>query len=96
MIRHNRNTRDANEPELVDVFRRLGGVWFEGPPLDGWAFVYRMGLWMPVEIKRPEREGQKHEFTPAQKEFFAKAAGARAQWWTWRTADDVMHCMGAK
>lgn len=62
-MRHNRNTRDANEQALLMLAAKLGGCWREAGPLDGWTWVPRLAKWMPVEIKLPEREGAASEYT---------------------------------
>jgi hypothetical protein len=86
------NPRDANEQALLELAARLGGHWCEAPPLDGWIFV--RGRWMPVEFKVPEREGLKHEYTPAQRRFLSWCAARGARWWVWRTAQDVIRDLG--
>jgi hypothetical protein len=88
------NPRDANEQALLDLAARLGGHWCEAPPLDGWCFV--RGRWMPVEFKVPEREGLQHEYTPAQRRFFAWCTLRAAPWWVWRTDADVIRDLGAR
>lgn len=92
--RFSQTTRDANEPELLRLWRRLGGEWVQAPPLDGWA-IHR-GIWTPTEIKIPEREGLAHEYTPAQRRFLTLALAARAPVFIWRTADDVLKSAGAR
>lgn len=86
-LRHDAR-RDANEPDLVAAFRRLGGVWYSAGPLDGWAWI--SGEWTPVEIKLPHLKGRKDEFTPAQREFMAECALNRMQYSIWRTEGDVV------
>jgi hypothetical protein len=93
-LRHNRNTRDANERELVQTAERLGACWREAPPLDGLCWVPRLGKWMPVEIKLPEREGLSGEYTPAQRQFLAWCERNHAPHWVWRTIQDVMRDLG--
>lgn len=92
--RYNRNTRDANEVALITVAEKLGACWREAPPMDGWIWVPRMAKWMPVEIKLPEREGTAGEYTPAQRQFMNWCERNHAPWWVWRTAQDVMRCLG--
>jgi hypothetical protein len=86
--------RDANEAALIALAERLGAHWCKAPPLDGWVFV--RGRWMPVEIKRPEREGQVWEYTPAQRKFFSWCRNRGATWWLWRTDADVLRDLGAR
>lgn len=95
-LRYSHNTRDANEAELVGLAARLGGAWREDGPLDGWIFVPRLARWMPVEIKRPEREGLADEYTKGQRQFIAWAKAHGAPWWVWRTSEDVLRDLGAR
>jgi hypothetical protein len=92
--RYNRNRRDANENALVTHAKALGADFHEAPPLDGWV-LFR-GVWMPVEIKIPEREGTAGEYTAAQLRFFRWCSERRAKWWTWRTLSDVERDLGAR
>lgn len=92
--RHNRNHRDANERALIELAASLGAHWVEEGPLDGWAWIPRMGKWMPVEIKAPEKEGLRHEFTPLQRRFFSRCELLNAPHWTWRTSADVLRDLG--
>jgi hypothetical protein len=94
MKRYKSNPRDANENELVKHAKALGADWLAAPPLDGWA-LFR-GVWMPVEIKIPEREGTPNEYTSAQLRFFRWCSERRAKWWTWRTLADVEKDLGAR
>jgi hypothetical protein len=88
------NPRDANQDALIAVAERLGCNWLQAPPLDGWCWV--RGRWMPVEIKRPEREGQLFEYTPAQRRFFRWCELRGALWWVWRTESDVIRDLGGR
>jgi hypothetical protein len=94
MKRFNRNKRDANELALITHAKALGAEWWEDGPLDGWV-IFR-GVWMPVEIKIPEREGLKHEYTPMQLQFFRWCSERRAKWFTWRVLSDVERDLGAR
>ena len=86
--------RDDNELELVTLARQLGGQWILQGPLDGW--LLHRGLWVPVEIKRPERDGLKSEYTPAQRRFFTFCRDNGGRWVVWRTRADVMRTLGAR
>jgi hypothetical protein len=86
--------RDAVEEALVALAERLGAAWHRGPPLDGWAL--HRGVWMPVEIKAPEREGLKYEYTPQQIRFFAWCRIRNGRWWVWRSEDDVIRNLGGR
>lgn len=90
------NPRDANEPELVALARQLGAEWFEDGPLDGWVWCARMGGWVPVEVKLPEREGLASEYTPKQVRFLSRCQAIGARWWVWRTQADVLRDLGAR
>jgi hypothetical protein len=86
--------RDANEQALLRVFEKLGGHWWEGGPLDGWAL--QRGVFVPVEIKLPEREGTAREFTPLQKRFMSWCVLHSAPHHIWRDDKDVLHTLGAR
>jgi hypothetical protein len=96
MKRYNRNNRDANEIALITHAKALGAEWQEEGPLDGWVWISRLERWMPVEIKIPEREGLKYEYTPAQQRFFRWCSERRAKWFTWRVLADVERDLGAR
>src|SRR5262249_42615194 len=86
--------RDSNEHALVQLCRRLGAQWVEVGPLDGWL-LWR-GVWLPVEIKHPKREGLTHEYTPYQHRFFAFCRESGGRWLVWRTDADVLRDLGAR
>lgn len=85
--------RDANEGPLVTAARKLGAVLYRYPPLDWWC-AHR-GRWVPVEIKTPEMEGLKNEYTPLQRAFIAACDREKVPVWTWRTTFDVEQCLEA-
>jgi hypothetical protein len=85
--------RDANEKKLIELAEKLGAKWFELGPLDGW--IAHRGQWMPVEIKRPEREGTKWEMTPLQKRFMRACELNQAPFYIWRTESDVLKSLNA-
>lgn len=87
--------RDENEPALVQTARALGVQMEQFGPLDWWAYWPRQG-WVPVEIKRPEREGRKGEYTPAQILFFSRCKQRGSRYLTWRTEKDVLDFVGAR
>jgi hypothetical protein len=88
------NPRDANELPLIERAGRLGAAWRQGPPLDGW--ILWRGLFIPVEVKLPEREGLKNEYTALQKRFFSFCRLHGGKWFTWRTEDDVVRDLGGR
>lgn len=92
--RYSQTARDANEEPLLQLATQLGAHWVQGPPLDGWVFC--RGIWMPVEIKIPEREGLSSEYTPAQRRFLRFCQEKRAPFWIWRTEDDVIASLGGR
>jgi hypothetical protein len=92
--RYSHNHRDLNEQQLVKFAQSLGGHWLAEGPLDGWLF--HRGLWLPVEIKRPEREGLAHEYTPMQRRFFTWCNERGARWLVWRTSADVIKDLGGR
>jgi hypothetical protein len=92
--RYSQTTRDANEESLLQVAQAMGGRWHEGPPLDGW--ILWRGLWLPVEIKMPEREGHKDEYTPAQRRFLRFCENHRGPHLIWRTVDDVIQSLNGR
>lgn len=84
--------KDGNHDELLAVAKRCGATVFKHPPLDVWVWVAKWQMWMPVEIKRPEREGRKDEYTSAQQRFMAMGV----RWWTWRTEEDVIRDLAGR
>lgn len=88
------NPRDANEQALLTTALTLGAQWLEQGPLDGWIFW--RGQWLPVEIKLPEREATKHEYTPAQQRFFRWCRDRNARWLVWRTDADVIRDLSGR
>jgi len=84
------NHRDANERTLVQIAERLGVVWQEGGPLDGW--VFRRGHWEPVEIKNPDG---RNRLQPRQKEFIEMCRRIGASVHIWRSEGDVLASLGA-
>jgi hypothetical protein len=89
-----RSRRDTNETRLLTLAERLGAAFVKAPPLDGW--LHFRGVWMPVEIKRPEVEGHVYEYTPAQRRFFGWCQVRGARWFVWRTEQDVLRDLGAR
>lgn len=87
--------RDKNEPELILLAESLGGWMIKTDHPSDWLCWFRED-WDVVEIKRPDKEGWKSEYTPAQLTFRAEAARRGARLVTWRTSEDVLKHMGAK
>lgn len=92
--RYSQTTRDANEPALLKIAAQLGARWIQGPPFDGWM-LWR-GMWVPTEIKDPEREGEKYEYTPAQQRFRRFCIEHNAPHFIWRTDDDVIASLSGR
>lgn len=81
--------RDANEPELISIARKLGAHCERtDKPLD-WLIGWR-GRWIPTEIKTGEKEGHKNEFKPDQQRFMRDCEERGLQFWVWRYDTDVI------
>lgn len=93
-MRRHAARRDTNEPELVAFARSLGVLMERYPPLDWWAWW--RGKWTPVEIKRPDKEGWKGEYTPAQVVFLSRCKERGATVETWRREADVLKFVGGR
>lgn len=85
--------RDANERPLVDLAESLGWWMVKLDQPCDWIGC-RRGVWFPIELKSPEREGHADEFTAAQVVFHGDARARRAPVLVWRTAEDVMQASG--
>lgn len=72
----------------------MGAFWLPHGPFDGW--VSWRGYWTLVEIKNPDCEGHKDEYTPDQILLMARLRERYIRWWTWRTEGDVLRDLGAK
>lgn len=80
--------RDANEPELVKVARKLGAVMLKHGPLDWWC-GYRH-RWWPVEIKV-----EKGRMRPLQKQFLALCQQSELPVQVWRSVECVVAALNA-
>ena len=86
---------DSNALELVDFARRMGAfVVYVKQPTD--LLVYHGDRWWLVEVKNPEMEGRKKEYTKAQKKFLEDIKPFGAQLWVWRSVSDVQRDLGAR
>jgi hypothetical protein len=96
------NPRDGNEPALVKTIEALSGFWVQGPPFDGWMWgrgaCATCGAhgWRLSEVKQPEREGAKHEFTKDQLKLIIRLNERQIPWYPLRTEDDVFRLLGAR
>lgn len=88
--------RDENEPELLKTVKRCGAYWMQQGPFDGWCFNPRTQEWLLVEVKLPEREGDKNEFTDKQKVLLADFEIRRIKLHIWRTQGDVIRDLGGR
>lgn len=78
---------DTNQKILVEVLRKRGFyVRIIGKPVD--LLVSKHGKDIMVEIKDPKKEGQKYEYTIAQKKFFKEWTGRSIP--TLRTVEDAL------
>jgi hypothetical protein len=84
---------DGNHHELVEEWERLGGVFLKQPPFDGWIWHPNWSAYWPVEIKRPEREGRKNEYTRAQQKVIAELKAIGAPWLVWREKADCARAL---
>lgn len=82
--------RDANEPELVLIARRLGAFMYRTDEPGDWLCGYR-ARWVVVEIKTEDGSP-----TPAQVRFSREARERRLPYWTWVTQEDVLRDLGAR
>lgn len=88
--------KDDNHAKLRAAARRCGAVWLEYGPLDAWVYIKRWGTFTPVEVKRPDKEGHKREFTPAQQRLIADLDAIGAKYFIWRTEADVIRDIGGR
>lgn len=94
MTRHLRHRRDNNHHDLIALAEQMGAFHRPDGPFDGW--IHWRGAWNLVEIKNPDCEGHKYEYTPDQIKLMAKLRERGISWWTWRTPDDVFKALGAR
>lgn len=92
MIPRRAQRRDANEASLVNDLKRIGVLWKQGPPLDGWA-GYR-GRWLPVEIKDPAKPLSARRLTDLEAEFFHDCSAYQLPAVLAHTAEDVIRAFG--
>ncbi len=92
--RYTIHRKDQNHDRLVSAAKRCGAWVRKHPPLDLLVWVGKWQMWMPVEIKRPDKEGHKDEYTPAQLKFFDECKAHDAKWWVWRNESDVFRDLG--
>ena len=86
--------RDNVELELIRFARQLGAWLVQTDWPCDWILWWR-GHWELVEIKDPEKEGHKDEFTPAQWEFRKEAQERGARLVIWRRDADVLATLNA-
>lgn len=82
--RSTHNHRDANEPALIRCAERMGVMWIEAGPLDGWVFLHQH---IPVEIKNPDG---RNRLTRLQLEYIGLCRRHDWPWLEWRTIEDVV------
>jgi hypothetical protein len=81
--------RDNNDPELRTFAERMGWrLWQLKEPCD--YIGLRRGVWFAIEIKNPDCEGHKDEFTYDEKKFIAEVSAVGGRILLWRTKDDVI------
>lgn len=79
------NSRDANEPGIVDALSQIKVEWLEDGPLDGWVHV--LG-WLPVEIKNPDG---RNRLTRSQIAFKARCDRDKLPYAIWRSAEEAVN-----
>lgn len=82
--------RDANEPELILLARKLGAFMYRTDKPGDWLCGFR-GAWSIVEIKVLDGD-----YTPSQIAFRREAEERRLPYWTWRTDEDVFRDLSAR
>jgi hypothetical protein len=81
--------RDLNEPELIAAAKTLGWMlWKMHEPADWLAL--RQGRFYVVEIKNPDCEGHRDEFTGQQLIFHRDVKNAGGEVLVWRRVDDIL------
>ena len=88
--------RDSNEPGLLKLVAPLNGLWIPSGEITFDGILWNRRCWNLVEIKRPEREGRKNEFTDEQVRLMAKLKERGAPLEVIRTEDDMLALMGAR
>lgn len=86
--------RDNNESTILTCVEPLNGFWLPTGPLDG--FLWNRSTWNLCEVKRPDKEGWKDEFTKEQKKLIIKLNERRVPFHILRTEADVLKLMGAR
>lgn len=91
-MRHGR--RDSNEPALLRSVEPLGGFWLPTGPFDGW--LWNRHTWNLCEVKRPDKEGWRSEFTDEQKLLIVRLNERRVPFHVLRTEADVLSLLGGR
>jgi len=86
--------RDANEAAILSGVDALGGLWLPGPPFDGW--LWNRSAWHLCEVKRPDKEGWRDEFTDEQRRLILRLNERRIPFHVLRTESDVLGLLGAR
>jgi hypothetical protein len=87
--------RDVNDSELKVFAERVGWkLWKLDTPCD--YLGLRRGVWWPIEIKDPDKEGHADEFTYDQRKFMAETFACGGRVLVWRTKEDVMRDSNAR
>lgn len=94
MARRYAARRDNNDATLAKLARDLGATLIQAPPLDYWC-GFRERWLAVVEIKRPDKEGWKNEYTPDQIKTLILLKERGLPVWTWRVENDVLKSLGA-
>jgi hypothetical protein len=89
--------KDVNHDKLVKAAKRCGAHWIHAGPFDGWIHIAKWGgEYLPVEIKDPDKEGHKDEFTEKQRKLREEWADRRMKLLIWRSESDVIRDLGGR
>lgn len=88
--------RDSNEPDLIKVAKALNGLWIPSGEITFDGILWNRRCWNLLEIKRPNKEGHKDEFTDDQVKLMIKLKEHGAPLQVIRTEDDMLALMGAR
>lgn len=95
-----RHRPDNNQKALVKLFVSVGGEWVSraNKPFDGWGWHRGFGgtNYLPIEIKNPDKEGHKDEYTQPQLKQMAKMRILGMKWLVWRTEQDVLNSVNVR
>ena len=91
-----RDRQDANKKQLVDFWRRAGGLFYTQPRENGFdgVAVYRGHVYI-VEIKDGSKPKSAQALTENEQEQRAKIEARGVEYHIWRSLDDVVALLEA-